>query len=120
MSFRFRSSLETRYRHGANFETATLVDDAALGKIQFAEMTVRVGQLHHQRIFGFGPTPPDLSQMEFKTIGIVDADAMLCSGDRIDNGFAARRHIAGDAQFCPAAIDIDLEVDVGKDGLVNF
>src|SRR6478609_3745800 len=80
------------------------VDHAILGKIQFAEMAVTVRQFEQHRLLRPGPAAAHFGQPEFKAIGTIDANAVLGPGDRIEDGFAARFHIAGDIDFGAAAV----------------
>src|SRR5262249_10351255 len=62
---------------------------------------------------------PDLGDRELEALGLLDAYAVLGAGHRIEDRGPAHLEQASDAAARRACLDVDLEVDVGEDGLVQ-
>ena len=63
-----------------------LTENAVLGQVQFAEMTIAVGQVDAQRLLGLRPAASHFGQPELEAVGAVYANTMFRLGDGIAIG----------------------------------
>src|SRR5471032_839775 len=83
-------------------------------------MTIAVGQIDAQRLLSLRPAASHFGQPELEAVGAVYANTMFRLGNGIEDRLAARFHIIGHHKASPAAIDVDLEMDVREDRLMHF
>jgi len=95
-------------------------DHAALRQVQFAEMTIAVGQIHGHGFAGFRPSPSHFRETKFKTVRTVDAYTMFGLGHGIEDRLTTRFDIARDIQKGSAPVHIDLELDIGIDRVMDL
>src|SRR5580692_3912806 len=98
----------------------SLFDDAALAQIDVGELRVGVGKFERHRVRNGVPAASHLGKRILKSVRDIDADAILCAGDRILDRFAATLGNAAHHQPALAGVDVDVKVDSSEDGLVHF
>src|SRR5579872_514418 len=94
-------------------------DNPTLTEVQLGELSIGVGKLELDFAASRRPPSSHLRQRVFKAIREIDAAAKFSAGNRIDDGFAAHIDNALDLHFGKPLLNIDREIDVGKDWLVN-
>src|SRR5580692_3624393 len=98
----------------------SLLYDAALAEIDVGELRVGIGELDRHRLRYGGPAAPHLGERIFESVRDIDADAILRAGDRILDRLAAALGDAAHDQPALTGVDVDVEVDGGENGFVEF
>ena len=95
-------------------------NDSALTQVDIGELSVRVRQLHPDRVRRRCPTAPDLRNGIFKSMWQVDAHAMRLPRDGIDDRLAATFSYSGHNEPRLSLFHVDLEIDWREDRIVKF
>jgi len=85
-------------------------------EMQMRELAVRVLQIERYRTAGLAAGTADLSQSKFEAIREIDAYAMLCTSDRVSQGFAPNCRHTWNLDSSTAGVDIDIKGDGMKQG----
>src|SRR5262245_41929636 len=86
-----------------------------LGKLPVSIFEFESDRAHRPR-----RTASDLGLGELEAIGLHDADAVLGASNRIEDRRALRFNHAVDLGLGGAAVDIDLDIDIGDDRLMHL
>src|SRR5208337_2787683 len=78
------------------------------------------GEIHPDGAHALRPTASHLGDAVFKPLRQLDARVVLGAGDRIADRFAPALDHVRNHQPGSAALDVDLELDLGEDGIVDF
>src|SRR5262249_29517739 len=94
--------------------------DAVLAEMNFGKLSVGVGKLEANGARGLAPATPDFGKGVFEAVDHIDAHTVFFAGDRIEDWLAAAFGHAGHDQARLSCGDVELEVDRGKDRIVDF
>jgi hypothetical protein len=90
-----------------------------LAKVNARKLPVGILQREADRRYDLGPTATDLGLGELEAVRLYDADAVLRAGNGIQDRLAAHLDESLDLGAGPAAVDVELEIDVGDDRVVE-
>src|SRR3569833_2455327 len=94
-------------------------NNSILAQMQLGELAVRIRQFIRDRTARTSPAATYLCFLEFEPADGLDADAMLGTGDWIEDGLSALIDVAGHLQLRAALVDIHGKVDIGENGVVG-
>src|SRR5436305_12240156 len=106
-------------RFPAILASFALAYEAALAHVQIGEMRMRISELEADWAAGFAPAAAHLGDRELEPVRHGEAGGVLVSRDRVADRLAPGFHQVGDLQASLARAYVDLELDVGKNRIVD-
>src|SRR5262249_39329078 len=92
---------------------------AGLAKMHVGKLPIGVFKREADRPSDFGPAAADLRLRELEAVRLHDTYAVLSAGDRVQDRLASHLDQVLDLGARLAAIDVELEIDIGDGRLVE-
>src|SRR5262249_54919675 len=92
---------------------------AALTKVDMGKLPIRIFECEADWRRDLGPAAANLGLGELEAVGLHNAHAVLRAGDGVQDRLAAHLDESLDLGARPAAVDVELEIDVCDDRVVE-